>query len=100
MHKEISGNEGQWTTNNYVFGNEYFYNLEKGAWGPYTARSWSTDLQYKGGPGLRFVMLPIDMVLRHDMRLRTIVRQFMNDKALFAKHFQLAWQQIQDNCYH
>ena len=99
MHKEISGNEGQWTADNHVFGNEYFYNLERGAWGPYTARMWGTDLQYKGGPGLRFVMLPIDMVLRHDRRLRKIVREFMNDKALFAKHFRVAWQQIQDNCY-
>eukprot|EP01061_Rhynchopus_euleeides_P007114 TRINITY_DN160_c0_g1_i6.p1 TRINITY_DN160_c0_g1~~TRINITY_DN160_c0_g1_i6.p1 ORF type:complete len:390 (+),score=175.35 TRINITY_DN160_c0_g1_i6:70-1170(+) len=97
MHKDISGNEGQWTTNNYEFGNEYYYNLENGAWGKWTGQSRGTDLQYKGGPGLKFIMLPIDMVMREDNRLRNIVRDFSRNKESFSKHFAEAWKQIQMN---
>ena len=97
MHLAVSGNEGQWTTNNLVFGTEYFANLDQGAWGRNTAEEGRTDLQYRGGPGRRSVMLPIDMVMRADDRLRSIVRAFSHDRALFETHFVAAWRQLQEN---
>ena len=97
MHLAVSGNEGQWTTNNLVFGTEYFANLDRGAWGRNTAEEGRTDLQYRGGPGRRSVMLPIDMVMRADDRLRSIVRAFSRDRALFETHFVAAWRQLQEN---
>ena len=97
MHKEISGNQGNWTRNNNVFGNEFFVNLAHWRWGPWTAESGETDLQYRGGPGGQFVMLPIDLVMRHDRRMRYIVHRFAWDKDLYARCFAAAWRQIQEN---
>ena len=97
MHLAISGNEGLWTANNLVFGIEYFFNLINGPWGPNTAESDGTDLQYRGGPQPRFIMLPIDMVMRQDARLSNIVRTFSTDRALFETHFVAAWRQLQEN---
>ena len=97
MHLEISNNEGQWTTNNLEFGIEYFFNLENGPWGEGTQESDGTDIQYRGGPRPRFIMLPIDMVMRADRRLRNIVRAFSTDRALYETHFVAAWRQLQEN---
>eukprot|EP01061_Rhynchopus_euleeides_P031315 TRINITY_DN5184_c0_g1_i6.p3 TRINITY_DN5184_c0_g1~~TRINITY_DN5184_c0_g1_i6.p3 ORF type:complete len:112 (+),score=40.27 TRINITY_DN5184_c0_g1_i6:1106-1441(+) len=98
MHLAISGNEGQWTTNNLQFGTEYFYALENGPWGAGTGEQNGTDLQYRGGPAPgNFVMLPIDMVLRRDNRLRPIIQQFQTDRPAFEHYFTAAWRQIQEN---
>eukprot|EP01061_Rhynchopus_euleeides_P047297 TRINITY_DN942_c0_g1_i1.p4 TRINITY_DN942_c0_g1~~TRINITY_DN942_c0_g1_i1.p4 ORF type:complete len:104 (+),score=25.38 TRINITY_DN942_c0_g1_i1:274-585(+) len=96
-HLAVSGNQGRWTTDNLVFGTEYFFNLDNGPWGRNTAETRGTDLQYRGGPGRRSVMLPIDMALRADNRLRNIVRQFSRDRAAYETHFVAAWRQIQEN---
>ena len=92
MHLAVSGNEGQWTTNNLVFGTEYFFNLNSGDWD--AAEQGRTDLQYREG---RSVMLPIDIVMRADDRLRSIVDTFSRDRALFEGHFVAAWRQLQEN---
>eukprot|EP01061_Rhynchopus_euleeides_P004648 TRINITY_DN1388_c0_g1_i7.p1 TRINITY_DN1388_c0_g1~~TRINITY_DN1388_c0_g1_i7.p1 ORF type:complete len:392 (+),score=146.10 TRINITY_DN1388_c0_g1_i7:55-1230(+) len=98
MHLEISNNEGQWTADNLVFGVEYFFNLENGPWGRNTAQTNGPfDLQYLGGPRPRFTMLPIDMVMRADNRLRNLVRQFSTNQRLYETHFVAAWRQIQEN---
>ena len=96
MHLEVSGNQGQWTEHNLVFGNEYFHNLDEGRWDQAGAMQGPTDLQYRGGPGMLAVMLPIDMVMRQDRRMHAIVREFKKDRAEFERHFVAAWKLIQE----
>eukprot|EP01061_Rhynchopus_euleeides_P006634 TRINITY_DN1567_c1_g1_i1.p2 TRINITY_DN1567_c1_g1~~TRINITY_DN1567_c1_g1_i1.p2 ORF type:complete len:359 (+),score=116.24 TRINITY_DN1567_c1_g1_i1:194-1270(+) len=98
MHPHVQGNEGTWTENPFVFGTEFFFNLDNGPWDNSTAEVVESTgaLQYRGGPRPGFVMLPIDMVLR-DRRMRHIVRKFSRNKRLFFKYFVEAWQQIQEN---
>ena len=97
MHKKVSGNEGNWTINVFHFDCEYFKNMANGPWGPSTATTRGTDLQYFGGPSPRFTVLPIDMILRADIRLMVVMREMEDDKKLFFKFFAEAWNQVQEN---
>eukprot|EP00755_Sulcionema_specki_P020390 Sspe_Gene.71825::Locus_42670_Transcript_1_1_Confidence_1.000_Length_775::g.71825::m.71825 len=95
MHREVSGNEGDWTTTPFVFNNEYFRALVDFEW---TQRSGdrSLDVQYeeRGQGGGKLVMLPIDVALKFHPQLFEVVRRFAADESLFRKYFAEGWKHI------
>ncbi|KAJ9444721.1 putative heme-binding peroxidase [Diplonema papillatum] len=107
MHRSISGSEGKWTSTPFQFNNEYFRALVDRDWaqasGVQPGRS-NDALQYEercnGCPSGKLVMLPIDVILKHDAKLFAAVKEFAANEALFNEYFARAWNIIASNGVH
>ena len=86
-HKERSGFQGAWTTNPYVFDNQYFQNLLKYSWTLH-------DGQYKSN-GL--IMLPTDMALIKDEGFKPYVEKYAKYQLIFFKDFEQAFHKLMMN---
>ena len=83
-HSARSGFDGPWTTHPLRFDNEYFVNLLVRTWRP---RKWDGPLQYEDEETGRLMMLPTDMALLDDPKLRYVA----------DKHCKTALTHLQQN---
>lgn len=90
-HSARSGFDGPWTTHPLRFDNEYYVNLLVRKWQP---RKWDGPLQYEDEETGRLMMLPTDMALLDDPKLRKIVEEYAKDEQVFFKDFGAAFGKL------
>ncbi|KAJ9452835.1 putative heme-binding peroxidase [Diplonema papillatum] len=108
LHRNISGGNGKWTTTPFQFNNEYFnalvdrdWDLDASAPGTNEGTTPHDDLQYEefctGCPDGKLVMLPIDIILKHDADLFAAVKDFALNEKMFNEYFARAWWMLGAN---
>ncbi|RSH88655.1 hypothetical protein EHS25_002882 [Saitozyma podzolica] len=91
-HADRSGFDGPWVVNPTRFSNQYFKLLLTRKWTP---RKWDGPFQYEAVvAGTRLMMLPSDMALIEDAKLRPWVEKYAADQDLFFKDFSLAFAKL------
>ena len=73
------------------FDNEYFVNLLHRKW---RLRDWEGPLQYEDEESGTLMMLPSDMALVEDDKMRKFVEAYANDQDLFFKDFAVAYAKL------
>jgi len=85
--------EGAWTADPFTFDNTYFTALLHGAYEPHGSASGHSIHR---DPASGTIMLPTDMALLRDKKLRAWVEKFAADPAKFAAEFGAAWAKLQE----
>jgi cytochrome c peroxidase len=91
-HAESSGYVGPWQGTPTVFSNLYFKLLLKVDWQPDERMA---KFQFKDPSGT-LMMLPSDLVLVQDAKLKPYVELYAKDKKLFYKDFAAAFQKLEE----
>lgn len=89
-HPDRSGFSGPWTNAPTTFSNLYFKELLEKKW---TKKKWAGPLQYED-PSKELMMLPTDMALIWDKKLKPFVKEYANDDETFAKDFTAAFVKL------
>jgi len=90
-HVARSGFDGPWTTHPLRFDNEYFVNLVTRTWRP---RNWNGPLQFEDEETGRLMMLPTDMALLDDPKLRAVVEEYAKDEQAFFRDFASSFAKL------
>ena len=97
-HTDRSGFWGPWTRAPTTFSNEYFKLLIDERWSKkrsHEGQQWNGPEQFEDPSG-DLMMLPTDMALVWDEKMKPIVEKYANDEELFSKDFQKAWIKLQE----
>lgn len=97
-HEDRSGYWGPWTYAPTTFSNEYFRLLLEERWSKkktHKGREWTGPEQYETENG-ELMMLPTDLSLVWDDKLRPHVEAYAKDEELFMKDFKKAWMKLQE----
>jgi len=97
-HQDASGYEGPWTRTPTTFSNEYFTLLLNERWSQkktHKGSEWKGPLQYEDRSG-DLMMLPTDMALVWDEKLKSILQEFASNEETFKKEFAKAWEKLQE----
>ena len=91
-HSDRSGWSGPWTRAPTTFSTEYFRLLLEEKW---TVKKWKGPLQYEDPSG-ELMMLPTDLALVQDAKMKAYVEEYAKDEAKFFKDFHKAWIKLQE----
>lgn len=97
-HEDRSGYWGPWTYAPTTFSNEYFRLLLEERWSKkktHKGKEWNGPEQYETANG-ELMMLPTDMALIWDDKMRPYVELYAKDEELFLKDFKKAWMKLQE----
>jgi cytochrome c peroxidase len=97
-HTDRSGYWGPWTRAPTTFSNEYYRLLLEEKWTPKTTHKgakWEGPLQYEDKTG-ELMMLPTDLSLVQDKKMRPIVEEYAKDEKKFFDDFAKAWIKLQE----
>lgn len=84
-HTDRSGFKGPWSRAPTTFSNEYFRLLLEETWTP---KQWSGPFQYENSKsGSDLMMLPTDLALIGDAKMRRYVEAYAADEQLFFRDF-------------
>lgn len=89
---------GPWTYAPTTFSNEYFRLLLEERWSKkktHQGKEWNGPEQYETANG-ELMMLPTDMALIWDDKMRPYVELYAKDEELFFKDFKKAWMKLQE----
>jgi len=89
-HPDRSGFKGPWTNAPTTFSNLYFKELLEKKW---TKKKWAGPLQYED-PSKELMMLPTDMALIGDKKLKKYVKEYAENEEKFAKDFTAAFVKL------
>jgi len=95
-HEDRSGYWGPWTNAPTTFSNEYFRLLVEEKWNPkknHKGGEWKGPAQFEDKTGT-LMMLPTDLALVSDPKMRPIVEEYAKDEAKFFKDFAAAWTKL------
>jgi len=97
-HTDRSGYWGPWTFAPTTFSNQFFQLLLSENWTPkktHMGKPWTGPFQYEDKTG-ELMMLPTDMALFQDPKMRPIVEEYAKDEKKFAEDFGKAWIKLQE----
>ena len=97
-HPERSNQWGPWTRSPTSFSNEYYRLLLEENWTLKTqhqGKPWTGGLQYEDKSG-ELMMLPTDLALIQDSKLRPIVEEYAMNQEKFLEDFGKAWIKLQE----
>lgn len=97
-HEDRSGFWGPWTNAPTTFSNEYYRLLLEERWSKkktHKGKEWTGPEQYESQNG-ELMMLPTDLALVWDDKMRPYVEQYAKDEELFFKDFSKAWIKLQE----
>lgn len=83
-HSDRSGFDGPWTFSPTVLTNDYYKLLMNEAW---AYKKWQGPKQFEDVSTKSLMMLPTDMALIKDKKLRPFVERYAKDQDLFYKEF-------------
>ncbi|KAJ3339809.1 L-ascorbate peroxidase 3 [Gonapodya sp. JEL0774] len=89
-HTDRSGFSGPWTYSPTRFSNQYFIQLVNNTW---TVKKWDGPLQYEDPTG-ELMMLPTDLALIQDPKMKPIVEKYAKDRAAFFADFARAFGKL------
>lgn len=98
-HTTSSGFWGPWTRAPTTFSNEYFKLLLSEKWTKkkkHEGKAWTGPEQYEDKTG-ELMMLPTDLWLIKDAKMKPYVEMYAKDEDLFFKDFAAAWTKLQEN---
>jgi cytochrome c peroxidase len=90
-HPDRSGFEGPWTNSPTGFSNLYFQELLEKTW---VKRKWKGPLQYQDKESKSLMMLPTDMWLIWDKKLKPYVQKYAKDDEAFNADFAAAFAKL------
>ncbi|MEW5302225.1 MAG: hypothetical protein WDW36_005027 [Sanguina aurantia] len=90
-HTDRSGFEGPWSNAPTTFSNLYYVELKNQKW---RKRQWAGPEQYEDVASKTLMMLPTDMALLWDKKLKVWVDAYAKDGDLFAKDFAAAFSKL------
>jgi len=91
-HTSRSGFDGPWTRSPTTFSNTYYQLLLSEKW---TERKWNGPRQFENSQsGADLMMLPSDIALIEDPKMKPWVEKYANDEALFFKDFAAAFSKL------
>mmetsp|Transcript_6715 Transcript_6715/g.22054 ORF Transcript_6715/g.22054 Transcript_6715/m.22054 type:complete len:316 (+) Transcript_6715:21-968(+) len=91
-HPDASGYSGPWTPTPTVLTNGYYALLLSLPW---TLKEWDGPMQFEDPSG-KLMMLPSDIALIQDKKMRQYVQMYAKDKELFFKDFAAAFQKLEE----
>jgi len=91
-HRDRSGYEGPWSPSPTFFSNDYYQQLLNQKW---TVKKWDGPKQYEDESGA-LMMLPADMALLEDPKMKEWVVKYAEDEDLFFKDFAAAFAKLQE----
>lgn len=91
-HTDRSGYSGPWTNAPTTFSNLYFQELLNNKW---RKKKWDGPLQYEDKSG-QLMMLPTDMALVWDKKLKQYVDLYAKDEEAFFKDFAAAFSKLME----
>jgi cytochrome c peroxidase len=97
-HPDRSGYWGPWTNAPTTFSNDYFRLLLEETWTPkrfHEGKPWNGPLQYEDKTG-SLMMLPTDLALVQDAKMRPIVEEYSKNEKKFFEDFGKAWIKLQE----
>jgi len=97
-HTDRSGYWGPWTFAPTTVSNEYFRLLVEEKWTPkkmHEGKPWTGPLQYEDKTGA-IMMLPTDLALIQDPKMRPIVEEYAKNDKKFFEDFAKAWIKLQE----
>jgi cytochrome c peroxidase len=97
-HENRSGFWGPWTRAPTTFSNEYFRLLLEEKWTPKTKHlggQWKGPAQFEDKTG-ELMMLPSDLALVQDPKMKKIVEEYTKDEKKFFQDFAAAWIKLQE----
>jgi len=97
-HTDRSGFWGPWTNAPTTFSNEYFRLLLEETWTPkktHLGKPWTGPFQYENKSG-NLMMLPTDLALVQDAKMRPIVEEYAKNEKKFFEDFSKAWLKLQE----
>jgi cytochrome c peroxidase len=97
-HTDRSGYWGPWTNAPTTFSNEYYRLLLEEKWTPKTThqgKPWTGPFQYEDKTG-NLMMLPTDLALVQDKKMRPIVEEYAKDEKKFFEDFAKAWIKLNE----
>jgi len=97
-HTDRSGFWGPWTNSPTTFSNDYFRLLVTEKWTPKTThngKKWEGPMQYEDKTGT-LMMLPTDLALVQDPKMRPVVEEYAKDEKKFFEDFAKAWIKLQE----
>jgi len=92
-HPDRSGYWGPWTNSPVTFSNDYYRLLLEEKWVPkktHEGKPWNGPLQYEDKTG-GLMMLPTDLALVQDSKMRPIVEEYAKNEKQFFEDFSKAW---------
>ncbi|CAG8433456.1 1788_t:CDS:2 [Diversispora eburnea] len=92
-HPDRSGYSGPWTTSPTLFTNGYYVELLKKKW---QEKKWKGPKQYVDKETGELMMLPADLALIQDKKLKPYVEEYAKDEELFFKDFSAAFHKLQE----
>lgn len=91
-HRDRSGFDGPWTRSPTTFSNVYYQLLLSEKW---TERKWDGPRQFENSQsGSDLMMLPSDIALVQDPKMKPWVEKYANDEELFFKDFAAAFAKL------
>jgi len=97
-HPDRSGYWGPWTNSPVTFSNDYYRLLLEEKWTPkrtHQGKPWNGPLQYEDKTG-SLMMLPTDLALIQDSKMRPIVEEYAKNEKKFFDDFAKAWIKLQE----
>mmetsp|Transcript_17668 Transcript_17668/g.57398 ORF Transcript_17668/g.57398 Transcript_17668/m.57398 type:complete len:302 (-) Transcript_17668:18-923(-) len=98
-HETASGYWGPWTFAETTFSNEYFRLLLEETWTlktTHNGHAWTGPDQFEDPSG-KLMMLPSDLLLRDDAKLRKWAEIYAADNAKFLADFSAAFNKLEEN---
>ncbi|RHZ61197.1 hypothetical protein Glove_349g146 [Diversispora epigaea] len=92
-HPDRSGYSGPWTTSPTLFTNDFYIELLKKKW---QEKKWKGPKQYVDKETGELMMLPSDLALIQDKKLKPYVEEYAKDEELFFKDFSAAFHKLQE----
>jgi cytochrome c peroxidase len=83
-HPERLGFDGPWTYTPTYVSNQYYYMLMAESW---KVRTWDGPRQFQGSSSQTLMMLPTDLALIQDEKMRPWVEKYAEDNSLFFQDF-------------
>jgi cytochrome c peroxidase len=93
-HTDRSGFDGPWTNSPTMFSNDFYVQLLERTW---VKKSWNGPDQFEDKESGELMMLPSDVALLDDPKLRQAVERFARDEDLFFRQFSDAWVILTEN---
>ena len=98
-HEDRSGYWGPWTRAPTTFSNEFYRLLLEEKWTLKTTHKggpWKGPAQFEDKTG-ELMMLPTDLALVQDAKMKPIVQEYAKDEKKFFEDFAKAWIKLQEN---